>query len=175
MIGQDEIVSFICRATGEVFSTMLGLEMIPGDAYTESNPAGPTDGVVSFVGLAGSWVGTGSLCCTPGFACKISSHLLMGESPRPDQAVDAEVLDAVAEVTNMIVGNFKTMLEESLGPLGLSIPTVIFGRNFTARSSGNEMWTTVPFDCDGERLDVRVCLAPSRQPHHAIRPAPVVM
>jgi chemotaxis protein CheX len=170
MIEREQVVSSLCRATDEVFATMLGLEMKPADAYTEVNPPGPIDGVVSFVGLAGAWVGTGSLSCTPGFACQISSYLLAGEPAAADKAVDEEVLDAVAEVTNMIIGNFKTMLEEIVGPLGLSIPTVIFGRNFTARSAGTEEWTIVPFFWGEERLDVRICLAPNREPHHSARP-----
>ena len=40
------------------------------------------------------------------------------------------MLDAVAEVTNMIIGNVKTVLESRLGAMGLSTPTVIYGRNF---------------------------------------------
>jgi chemotaxis protein CheX len=39
-------------------------------------------------------------------------------------SVDEDVLDAVAEITNMIIGSVKTDLEGELGPLGLSIPTV---------------------------------------------------
>ena len=77
-------------------------------------------------------------------------------------AVDDEVLDAVAEVTNMILGNVKTSLEERLGPMGLSIPTVIYGRNFSSRTVGKQEWTVVPFDCDGERLEVQLCLAEQR-------------
>ena len=169
MIDRDQTTSFLCRATDEVFSTMLGLTMRPGEAYAELNPSGPTDGVVSFIGLAGAWVGTGSLCCSPRFACHISAYFLTGEPPASNQAVDEEVLDSVAEITNMIIGNFKTMLEESLGPLGLSIPTVIFGRNFTSRSAGREEWTIIPFFCGEERMDVRVCLAPNREQHYAPR------
>ena len=72
----------------------------------------------------------------------------------PYDAIDEDVLDAVAEVTNMIIGNVKTALENRLGAMGLSTPTVIYGRNFQTRSSGNQEWTVVPFDA-GERADVR--------------------
>jgi chemotaxis protein CheX len=54
-----------------------------------------------------------------------------------DSSVSEEVLDAIAEVTNMIIGHVKSSLERHLGPLGLSIPTVVFGRNFKPkRGSG---------------------------------------
>ena len=48
------------------------------------------------------------------FACKMASHLLLTEYG----AVDEDVLDAVAEVTNMIIGNVKTTLENRLGADG---------------------------------------------------------
>ena len=82
-------------------------------------------------------------------AQRISGALLMQEY----SAVDEDVLDAIGEVTNMVLGNVKTALEEELGPMGLSIPTVIYGRNFTTRSVGKSQWTVVPFDCDGHRVD----------------------
>ena len=65
-------------------------------------------------------------------------------------SVTDEVLDAVAELTNMIIGNLKTALEEHLGPMGLSIPTVIHGRNFTSRTVGTQDWTIVPFRMESE-------------------------
>jgi len=42
--------------------------------------------------------------------------------------------------------------------MGMSIPTVVFGRNFTTRGGGSEPWTIVPFTCAGSRLLVKVCL-----------------
>jgi chemotaxis protein CheX len=84
--------------------------------------------------------------------------------------VNDDVLDAVAEVTNMVIGNVKTILENELGPMALSIPTVVFGRNFTARSAGSEAWTAVPFELPCGRLEVKLCLAPAQHPqHHSIQ------
>jgi CheY-specific phosphatase CheX len=44
----------------------------------------------------------------------------------------------------------------------LSIPTVIYGRNFTSRSVGNNDWVVLPFAYGGDILEVRICLAPSK-------------
>jgi CheY-specific phosphatase CheX len=84
----------------------------------------------------------------------MASQMLMAEYA----TVDADVLDAVAEIGNMVLGNVKTELEKSLGAMGMSIPTAIFGRNFLAKSFGNETWTVVAFDCDGQRLEVKLSL-----------------
>ena len=83
-------------------------------------------------------------------------------------------MDAVAEVTNMIIGNVKTTLETELGPLALSIPTVVFGRNFTARSASSEEWVVVPFDVEGSRLDVKLCLTQNHHPHNVAQ-VPLMM
>jgi CheY-specific phosphatase CheX len=54
------------------------------------------DRVVSFIGLAGTWSGTGNLTCSPAAACRLCSEMLLAE----DSSVSEEVLDAIAEVTN---------------------------------------------------------------------------
>jgi chemotaxis protein CheX len=123
------------------------------------------DGVVALIGLAGTQVGTGMVSCSAGWACKLSAHLLQGEQEGRRQAVDDEVLDSLAEITNMILGNVKNVLEEKLGLMGLSIPTVIFGRNFAARSIGEGQWVMVPFACGADHLEVRLRMAPAREPH----------
>jgi chemotaxis protein CheX len=162
----DLIVSSIRHAVADVFTTMLGVDIEPGEVTVEHAAPEANDGVVSFIGVAGTWTGTGSLSCSPALACQICSKMLLMESA----SVDEEVLDAVAELTNMIIGNVKSDLEQHLGPLGLSIPTVIFGRNFKTKSGGNGDWITERFRWDGEELLVKLCLAPAEKSNHPARP-----
>jgi chemotaxis protein CheX len=157
LISQEDLVKAIRSATEEVFTMMLNLEIAAGEVFVEKEEAVPSSGVVSLIGLAGSWVGSGSLACSAVCAAKIASALLMA----PYEAIDEDVLDAVAEVTNMIIGNVKTALESRLGAMGLSTPTVIYGRNFQTRSSGNQEWTVVPFTLGEDRMCVQVCIAPN--------------
>ena len=149
------IETSISQSVVQIFSTMLGVEIDQGGCGIESGSPEANDGVVSLIGIAGTWVGTGSITCSPVLACRICSQLLMTES----SAVDEEVLDAVAELTNMVVGNVKTDLENHLGPLGLSIPTVVYGRNFKTKSAGHAEWIVVRFAWEGEPLVVKLCLA----------------
>ena len=74
--------------------------------------------------------------------------------------VNEEVLDAVAELTNIIIGNVKTELESRLGPLGLSIPTVVYGRNFRIKTASATDWVVLRFRWDDDYLTVKLCLAP---------------
>ena len=68
----------------------------------------------------------------------------------------------------MIVGNFKTEVEMYLGPLGLSIPTVIYGLSFSARTAGKEKWIVAPFQCGDEKLDIKICLTRNRGLTHPV-------
>lgn len=156
---QAELVGFITHSVGEVFSMMLGQEVTPMMPFVENSASSPVSGVVSLVGLAGTWAGTGSISCTAITACRLSSMLLMTEY----DAINEEVLDAVAELTNMIIGNVKTALEDRLGPMGLSIPTVIFGRNFQTRNGGSHKWIVVPFQCGEDTVLVQLCLSPNQE------------
>lgn len=155
------IVTGIRTATAEVFSTMLGVELGAGELTIEGGEPEPNDGVVSLIGLAGPWMGTGSVSCCPELACRICSHMLMTEAA----AVDEEVLDAVAELTNMIIGGVKNRLEPVLGPLCLSIPTVVFGRNFRTKSAGMAEWIVLRFPWEGSQFAVKMCLTKAEKIH----------
>ena len=154
----ETIVRDICAATQEVFSTMLGWEVQPGTPFRRKNEVASAEGVMSLIGLAGPWTGAGSLLCTPECACRMAASLLLTGY----EAVNNEVLDAVAELTNMVIGSVKTLLEPQTGPLGLSIPSVVFGRNFTIRNGVNDEWTVVPFADREHQFEVRVCLMRNR-------------
>ncbi|GIU75508.1 MAG: hypothetical protein KatS3mg004_2595 [Bryobacteraceae bacterium] len=157
-VTHEKLVALIRQATRDVFTTMLGMELADGEPYVDDSAPGPSEGVIALIGLAGRWAGSGTFSCTAAMAMRLASQLLM----QPYEAINEEVLDAVGEITNMVLGNVKTSLEEELGPMGLSIPTVVYGRNFTTRSVARSKWTVVPFHVDGEVIEVHLCLAPSR-------------
>ncbi|MHB1793567.1 MAG: chemotaxis protein CheX [Acidobacteriaceae bacterium] len=156
----EELYEAVCRATEQVFATMLNLEIEAGPPVFDHDFPGHFDGVMSFVGMAGAWLGTGSLFCSAACARRIASSFLMVEFP----SVDAEVLDAMGELANIIIGNVKKTVEQSVGPMALSTPTSIVGRELTAHSLGRYKWTVVSFQCGDERLDVMVHLVPRSQP-----------
>lgn len=154
---ENAIPELLVENTQKVFSVMLGMEVAPLPVQTQRYLEGPEGGVVSLIGMVGGWIGSGSLCCSSEVACKISGRLLMAEY----DSVNEDVLDAVGELTNMIIGNFKDEAEPLLGPLALNTPTVVYGRNFRARNLAGTLWTTVPFETEYGNLEVKVCIAPA--------------
>jgi len=151
-----QIEAAVRQATHEVFSTMLNLPLEDQPAYEEiaADPPGSHDGVEALVGIGGYWTGTGRIWCNSKFACTLAGALLM----TPYEALNEEVLDAISEVANMIIGGAKATFEDQLGTLALSIPTVVFGRNYRTRSAGVTSWMVIPFHCQGEDLQVRFFL-----------------
>ncbi len=159
----------IREATESVFSVMLDLPIEAGPVERVVPTSDGYDGVIALVPLGGTIIGSGRLICGARLACRISSAMLMAEHT----AVTEEVLDAVGELGNMIIGNVKTELESTEGPLALGLPTVIFGRNYHARSSAVREWLVVPFQCEEDRLEIHMFLAPAAdrqagKPAHAV-------
>lgn len=157
MIDQDVLVRSVTEATSEVFSMMLDMQVefsgFAGDAK------GSDKGLISLVGITGDWGGSGLFCCSPALAMVICGRML-GDSKA---AIDEEVLDVVAEVTNMMIGNIKNALETITGPMAISVPTVIHGRNFQFRNASGLSGVALSFITEGERFEVRVSLAPASE------------
>lgn len=153
----EEMADAISSATSDVFTKMLDLEISPGRLQEDGPDCSRASGVIALLGFAGGWVGNGRICCTPEFGCKMASQLLM----HPYTAVNEDVLDAIGEVANMIIGNVKNAIEERLGTLSLSTPTVIYGLNFEARSVGVRERVTIAFSSGSEQLQVQVSISPA--------------
>ena len=145
-----EIQPVISSAVSEVFQTMLGLPFEIGEAREEAMNHPQKDGIVALVSIGGGWTGSGRLSCSADLACRMASGMLLGNY----QHVSDEVLDAMAEIANMVIGSAKTVFEDRLGALVLGIPTVVYGRNYQTRCSGAPRWTAVPVKCGGEVLEV---------------------
>lgn len=155
----EDIVELVRDTTRTLFETMLSGNLVSLPSYRTSKVEDHAESVFCLIGFTGDYVGSGSLHCSGACAIRLASSLLMTELPK----VDEEVLDAIAEITNIIVGNFKTSLEERVGVMGISTPTVIFGHQYAARNFGASEWTVIPFTIDGDPFDVRIRLEKNKE------------
>jgi chemotaxis protein CheX len=152
---REAIIGAVNHATEAVFSTMLAMAVQVLPALDRPDPE-LLDGVVGLLGFTGGWVGTGMLFCEDHFACRVGSAMLMHEC----KEINADVLDGIGEMANMILGNFKEAIEDRTGPLSLSVPTVVYGKNFSTRTPIQVPWIVVPFQLDQDVFQVRVCIKP---------------
>lgn len=158
----EQLTALITNATADVFATMLDMPLVAGEAHQRQHDlSAHFDGVIAVVGLAGDWIGSGGLCCSEDVARKIAAQLLMAEFP----VVDREVIDAMGEVANIIVGNIKNELEERIGLLQLSLPTVIHGTNLSTSSGKDQQWTVVDFSGDVGTFSVHLSLQRNMAAH----------
>jgi chemotaxis protein CheX len=145
------------EAAAEVFSTMLNQNARQEPVIIRQSIKVLNDGVVSLIGLTGEWVGSGVLSCSSDCARWMSSQFLMSEY----EEVNDEVLDAIGEITNMIIGNFKNKVAEQVGPLAMSVPAVVHGQNMhTTTRGGTKEWIAFPISCGENYLELLVQLRP---------------
>ena len=149
----EQLYTAIQTATKSVVATVLNLEASPGHPSQQTDPP-PLNGVMALLGFTGDWVGTGMFYCHEKLACHFSSIMLASQIVE----VNNDVLDGMGELANMIMGNFKDLLEPLVGPIAMAVPTVVYGRNFQTRSAIHHNWTVAPFTVVGDAFEIRVCL-----------------
>jgi chemotaxis protein CheX len=134
----DYINPFI-KSLVRVFQTMLGCESHRGQLRLKGD--GPAEHCVSgVIGLSGRAKGSVVLNFSEELALKAASTMLMQEMTE----IDADVSDAIGELTNMVAGAAKAELAEY--QLSLSLPNVITGPNHTIRFPSAVQRICVPFE-----------------------------
>ncbi len=170
-LDQTYLTETMLAVATEVFATMMGTA-IQLDSPTESSTAESVGyGVISFLGLTGEWTGSGGLCCSADSACRMTSQMLSSEYTE----VDDEVRDAVGEITNMIIGNFKNSISAETGPLAMSTPNVVFGRDLTTSSGGTNEWVIFPFSTADYSFRMMLRLKPVANDSRRLQKSPQAM
>lgn len=144
-----EFINPFISAVNKTFETMIGVQLKRSNPVLKENPRTlyPISGII---GLSGTVVGTVILTMSESIALKAASTMLMDEM----KTVNADVLDAVGELTNMIAGNAKAQLEEY--KLSLSLPNVISGHDTEVRFPEKSQPFTIPFDSEFGPLAIEI-------------------
>jgi len=87
-------------------------------------------------------------------ALKATSRMLMSETTR----IDADVVDAVGELTNVVAGAAKAQLEQF--ELMVSLPNVVTGCGHSIRFPSNVTPIWVPFETEWGPLALEVGFTP---------------
>jgi chemotaxis protein CheX len=110
------------------------------------------------VGLSGKAVGTVVLSLSQQVAIQAASHMLMCENTE----VNADVIDAVGELTNMVAGSAKAQLAQY--QLMVSLPNVITGLGHEVRFPSDVKPICVPFSTKWGALALEVGFTLVREP-----------
>ena len=138
--------SHIEQIVQSIFATMLGMEAVRID---EGTPTFPEE-LLGTIQIAGAKSMSVVLGVSEGVARAATAAML--QLPTQDVTNDDQ-RDVVAELTNMIGGNLKSLLP---GPLYLSLPTVVAGRELGLEVPGAELIEDVTLQCESGALRVRL-------------------
>jgi len=135
MIETDDVVAI----TQNVSSTMIQMDAHPisMDACGE-----PEMEMVGCIQIVGEWCGTVLLKTSVALASTAGSRMFGLDE---NDVADVERQDSLAELTNMIGGNIKSIVPS---PSNLSLPTITKGNDFQVRNFGSIPISETAFQCD---------------------------
>ncbi len=146
-----EYINPFVGSTEAVFSTMLHTQLTRGEIFLKKN-AHPHYDVSGIIGLSGKAVGTVVLSLDENVAIGAAAAMLL-ECP---SEINAQVIDAVGELTNIIAGRAKAKLEQF--NLSASLPSVITGKGHSIEFPSNATPIGIPFESPWGPLMIEVGL-----------------
>lgn len=150
----------IVKATGDVFRTMMNLKAVPGEVVIEKAKIRKAE-VIGSIGVAGFLTGSISLFMPKGLARQAVAAMLMLE---PDAELsDAELVDAIGELTNMVGGNIKTELFQKTPLFDISVPSVYIGEDLQRRSVSDDLCFLVPFKIGDHEFSVEFLMVTKKE------------
>lgn len=153
--------------TMDVMEKMAFLKPTAGKPYAKIDDTafGDISGIIGMTGDA-----TGSLAMSFSEACIIGIVAKMvGETHKE---MNRAVLDAVGELTNMISGSARKLMEKDDLKVFAAIPTIIFGKSHTIRHIIKGPSIVIPFQTEVGNFVIDVCLKSNIKPkHEEVEPA----
>lgn len=139
--------------TIEVMEKMAFVKPNAGKPFAKTDEAarGEISGIIGMTGDA-----TGSLAMSFSESCIIGIvEKMLGEKYTE---MNRAVLDAVGELTNMISGSARKLMEKDDLKVVAAIPTIVFGRAHTVRHVIKGPSIVIPFKTDFGEFVIDVCL-----------------
>lgn len=144
-----EFINPFIVATCRVFDTMIGITAEREKPYLRKSEE-THEGLIGVIGLTGRATGTAAVLVSSQTAINICERLLGSRPP----GVDADVVDSVGELINMIAGNAKAQLEEY--ELSISLPSIIRGKDHAIEFPHDIQPVCIPFQTAAGPLQVQI-------------------
>jgi len=116
----DQLLEVLRADVGEIFTTMVGIDPDP-HLQSQAVDTSYQSCVSAIICLSGTYFGTVSVHLPAEVAMRVAGSMLGMEI----DAVNADVIDAVGEVANMIAGSFKQHIVFDGSEMRISTPTVL--------------------------------------------------
>jgi chemotaxis protein CheX len=152
-----EYINTFISSLDNTFRTMLDCNVQRGQPALKDF-ASPKFDISGIIGLTGNAIGTVVLSLSEEVALRAASHMLMCDCTE----INADVIDAVGELTNMVAGAAKSALEEF--HMSVSLPNVITGHDHKIGFPSDVQPIYVPFTTKWGALTLEVGLSPVKEP-----------
>lgn len=139
--------------TEEVMEKMAFLKPRPGKPFAKINEAACGD-ISGIIGMTGDAIGSLALSFSEACILGIVGRML----DEKHSEVNKVVIDAVGELTNVISGAARKMMEKENLKVMAAIPTIVFGRAHTVRHVIKGPSIVIPFSTECGDFVIDVCL-----------------
>ncbi len=146
-----EINDKIIESTIEIFTGMVMMEIsVAGQPLETMGPL--KQSITGMVGLAGTHKGVLAVHFPKQVALDVTSSFLGMEVTE----INDDVQDAIGEIANMLGGNLKTILSDRGKDIHLSLPSTIFGDEYSFSSQAEVDQVILPFQAPAGMFYVEV-------------------
>lgn len=157
-VADQAFIAPFLECVDNVMSTMLGFKptrIAVRAVDREDMRDDQSGGVCSVVGISGAISGVVSLNFPQETALALAGRLLETEFDE----INSEVVDAVAELANIVAGSAKSRLGYT-PPLELGLPTVLFGARFRICYPRGARYYSVPYESEAGKFVLKVAYCP---------------
>ncbi len=142
------LINPFIESTLEVFETMVGLSIQPGERAARGRPPQLRGAVSAMISMRGGAQGV--------LVLRFPRHVVTPVVRRLDAGAKTldDILDAVGELANMICGSAKHKIADQL--VEISVPRISIGDDQAAAIASLTPWLIVPFEGDFGSFDLSV-------------------
>ncbi len=143
-------------AVSGVFESMLGLPITAVDEFAAAELEQEGESVTGCISISGEWNGAVFVTVPMALAQKVAAAMFAMDE---DALTGAEVQDAVGELSNMVGGAAKSMID---GASAISLPSVTEGMKYRVSIPGAKEVAHCQMQSHGSLLTVTVVQGASR-------------
>lgn len=152
MVDEAILQDIMWESVNETFETMIFLPLEKAaDSAAETDSA---TSLVASITFTGPWQGCFFMRCSAEGAEQVARAMLMSEDDQP--LPDAEICDAFGELINMTLGGLKSRINDSVGEIDISIPSVTKGQLMRPLMGRDTIETHFAALCKGHTLNLAI-------------------
>lgn len=149
-----KFINAFLEGTVNVLKTMAFIEPKPGAPYIKKDTVASGD-ISGIIGLTGGAKGSLALSFSEACILRIVSNMLGEEIT----TLNHDISDAVGEITNMVSGSARKILESGGLSVTAAIPTVVAGKNHSIIHVLAGPSIIIPFSTDAGPFVIDFCLS----------------